>query len=414
MLLDQTHSLETEKINFIKSLNRVLAENIYSDMDMPPFDKAAMDGFACRIKDINSELTVIEEVQAGKVPLKNVGKNECTKIMTGAMIPPGADCVIMIEHTETTSPGKIRFIHQKSNLNICYKGEDIKKGELVLKKGTQIQPQHVAILASAGSSEPTVFKIPQIAVLSTSNELVEPEVKPFPSQIRNSNGHQLVAQCAGMGIKAHYAGIAPDDKQSLQLHLAPLLAENDIVIITGGVSMGDYDFVPEVLNEMGLRTILQGINIKPGKRVLVTAGQIRNDPADKIQRDITQNKFVISEDNIQQQTYDKKSFCFGLPGNPVSSFVLFEILIKPFIQKMCGIENTAHSIMLPLDEDYHRKDEEKLWFVPVILSENKCVKSVEYHGSAHIHSYVSAMGIMEVPAGKKSIKKGELVNVRPI
>ncbi|RLD73374.1 MAG: molybdopterin molybdenumtransferase MoeA, partial [Bacteroidetes bacterium] len=154
--------LSTERTNINDSLGRILAEDVRSDINMPPFDKSAMDGFACRREDIDNELEIIEIIPAGKVPEKHIGKNQCAKIMTGAIVPEGADCVIMVEHTEITGDNTIRFIFDYTNNNICYVAEDIKKDDLVLQKGIEIKPQHIAVMASVGYTEPLVSKQPRI------------------------------------------------------------------------------------------------------------------------------------------------------------------------------------------------------------------------------------------------------------
>jgi molybdopterin molybdotransferase len=153
------------KIPMIQSLNRVLAEDVVSDMDMPPFNKAAMDGFACRSSDMNNILEIIEEIPAGAIPKKTVGKNQCSRIMTGALVPEGADFVLMKEYAEYCDVGKIKRTKESNNENICYKGEDIKVGDIVLKKGSILHPQHIAILASVGCVNPIVFQLPSVAII---------------------------------------------------------------------------------------------------------------------------------------------------------------------------------------------------------------------------------------------------------
>ncbi|MEE4258384.1 MAG: gephyrin-like molybdotransferase Glp [Bacteroidales bacterium] len=373
----------SEKIDFIDSLDRILAEDLYSDMHMPPFDKSAMDGFACRKVDLKNSLEIIEVLPAGKVPEKEIGPNQCTKIMTGAIIPKGADCVIMVEHTEEIDDRHIRFLKEQTNTNICYTGEDIKKGDLVLEKGICIKPQHIAVMASVGCTQPKVSKQPVIGIISTGDELAEPSSTPAPSQIRNSNGYQLIAQVKRAGGIPKYMGIAEDSEEITFDTISKALKENDIVLLTGGVSMGDFDFVPDIMEKAGVDIKFRSMAVQPGKPTLFG-------------------------------TFDQHKFIFGLPGNPVSSYTQFELLVRPLMLKLMGIKTLPEPIKLPMGAAYKRRKSQRKSFLPVVLREDGKVYPVEYHGSAHIHSYVFANGITSIDIGKETLEKGELVDVRPI
>lgn len=382
IVLADAETLGTSRISMIQALIHTLAEDLISDIDMPPFNKAAMDGYACRREDIKGCMEVIEDIPAGSTPLKKIGPGQCSRIMTGAPVPEGADFILMKEYSVIAEHGGIICTKELASDNICIKGEDIRKGDVVLTKGTLLKPQHIAILASVGCMEPLVYKLPSIAVVSTGNELVEPDQKPGTSKIRNSNGYQIMAQCVQMGLSPEYLGIVEDDEVKLTHLLSDATANYDVVIMSGGVSVGDYDYVPEVLKKLGVNIRLHGIQAKPGKHMLFG----RKD-----------NHFV-----------------FGLPGNPVSSFVQFEILVKPLLQKLMGQAPNHLTLHIPLDESYKRKKDDVLAFVPVQITDNGSAKSLEYHGSAHIHAYVNAHGIMEIPIGISEYKKGDIVRVRPL
>ena len=387
--------LPTETVRLEDSLRRVLAEDVHADMNMPPFDKSAMDGYACRYQDIKNELEVIELIPAGKVPEKTIGENQCAKIMTGAMIPEGADCVIMVEDTEEVAENRIRnskeveelnvcelSFKEKRRLNICYLGEDINEGEVVIEKGTLIRSQDIATMASVGYVDVLVAKKPKVAVIPTGNEIVEPEVKPSISEIRNSNGAQLVAQLKSIGIDAYYAGIARDTEEETMWLIEKADQQNDVIILTGGVSKGDFDLVPDILKKLQYKLLFQEIAVQPGKpSVFGNRGE---------------------------------KFCFALPGNPVSSFVQFEVLIKPFLYFMMGRNYQPLNIKLPLAKDYSRKKSGRKSFLPVIINKNGEAELTEYHGSAHISGYSKVWGLVAVPLGVNKIKKGELVDVRQI
>ena len=187
IVMSSARRIGTERIALEQALGRILAEDVISDIQMPPFNKSAMDGFACRRADLANELVVIETIPAGVQPQKTVGQNQCSKIMTGAAVPEGADCVIMVEYTRSTGENSIRFTGKKTEDNICLKGEDIKQGDVVLQAGCKICPQHIAVLAGSGCIEPLVSLQPSVGIIATGDELVEPARKPSACQIRNSN-----------------------------------------------------------------------------------------------------------------------------------------------------------------------------------------------------------------------------------
>lgn len=380
----KTYSVKqkTESVDLYHALDRILAEDVCSDVAMPPFNKSAMDGFACRKSDLKNPLVVIEEIPAGTTPTKSIGKNQCARIMTGAMIPEGADVVVMKEHAEKLDANHVRCTHETSQTNICLLGEDVKAGDLVIKSGVKILPSHIAILASVGCWLPLVYRTPSIAIISTGNELVEPVVKPGSSKIRNSNSYQMYAQIQQMGILPEYLGIVRDDQDSLEKVLASSIQNFDVTLISGGVSVGDYDFVPKILSKLGVNIPFHGMNVKPGKHLLFS-----------------------EKDN---------HFVFGMPGNPVSSFVQLEVMVKPFLAGLMGRDEGNVAWYLPLEEEFVRTKDNQLIFIPAIPTGRGTVIPIEYHGSAHIHSYVNAHLIMEIPKGVLKIKKGGQVRVRPI
>jgi molybdopterin molybdotransferase len=373
--------LAVEEIPLIKALNRVLAMDILSDVDMPPYDKSAMDGFACRKEDLDNELMIVEEIPAGKVPVKSIASGQCSRIMTGAMLPQGADYVLMKEHAAILTFDSIKCSRFSENPNICYRGEDVKSGDLILSAGTKLLPAHLAIMAAAGCIRPMVYTMPKIAVISTGNELVEPDKKPGSGKIRNSNGIQLTAQTIHFGLHADYLGIIPDNKEKLTEVMTGALKKYQVILISGGVSVGDYDFVPSVLQQLNVDIMIHGMNVKPGKHLLFGRRE---------------NHFVL-----------------GLPGNPVSSFVLFEMLVKPLLNSLTGNSDKSGWLSVPLAREYNRKKDDTLFFIPVSLNDGKALP-VEYHGSAHINAYSGAGGIMEIPVGVRSIRERDMVNVRPI
>ncbi len=381
IVLENARFLGTERVVFRQSLHRVLAEDVISDIDMPPFDKAAMDGYACRRVDLDKPLEVVETIAAGEVSSQKVVEGKCVQVMTGAPTPDGADTVIMVEQTETITSGMIRFTGENTAANIAYKGEDVKKGDKVISKNTLVKPQHIAIMASVGCVKPLVAKKPKVSVLSTGDELVEPYDKPGNGQIRNSNSFQLITQVDKCFCDSIYEGIIPDDEDETNLAIGKALYENDVVILTGGVSMGEFDFVPEMMKKSGVDILFQKVAVKPGRPT------------------------VFGKTN--------SSYIFGLPGNPVSSFIIFEVIVKPFLFKLMGYDFKPLEIKLPMHMDYKRRKADRIAWIPVRINKQDEVLPTEYHGSAHIHAICESDGMIAMQKGVYEIKKGELVNVRP-
>jgi len=374
--------LDTENVDIKSSLGRILAIDVISDINMPPFDKSAMDGYAIRKKDLYNELEVIETIKAGDIPFKKIEANQCSKIMTGAMIPESADSVIMVELTENTSTTKIKFTGKETNTNISYKAEDIKQGEIVLKRGTILRPQELAILATVGCIYPVVFKLPRIAIMSTGDEIVEPYLFPESGKIRNSNAYQLIGQVLKCGVTPDYLGIIEDTEEATYNKISDALKNYDVLLLTGGISMGDFDFVPNVMAKAGVQLLIQTIAMKPGKPTVFGR-----------------------KDN---------TFVFCLPGNPVSSFAVFELLAKSFIKAMSGDNSGDKILKLKLKETYSQRVSDRLTWVPVRIDENNEVIPVSFHGSAHIYALCSAQGIMRIESVTTQINKGEIVYVRQI
>ena len=382
IVMESVFETRTETIPFTDSSGRILDEDIKSDIDMPPFNRSAVDGYACHRIDINNELEVIEVISAGKKPMQIVGKNQCSKIMTGAIVPDGCDVVFMVEESGNFSNGKIRFSGTDLKLNISVKGEDVRTGDVVLKKGKLIQPQDVAVMASVGHTKVNVKKKPVVGIISTGDELINPSDFPAISQIRNSNAYQLDAQVTRAGGTAIEYGIAPDNENITYEIIQKAIHECDIVIITGGVSMGDFDFVPGVLIRSGVKILFDRVNVQPGKPT--TFG------------------------------VHSKAVVFGLPGNPVSSFIQFEMLVRPLINSMMGYTWIPREQKLPLAINYERKSSDRMGLIPVFINKDLEVVPVDFHGSAHITALSYSDGVITMKPGIRSLIKGEVVNVRQI
>jgi len=380
IVLSSARPLDNERVDLRASRGRVLAEDVASDMDMPPFDKSLVDGYACRRADLAGELKVIETIQAGTPPAKSVGPGRCAKIMTGAAIPAGADCVVMIEHAEDVGLRTIRCTNRQKCDNIARKASDVKAGQVVLASGSLIAPQHIAVLASAGCTQPLVAKRPRVALIAGGDELVDAAARPGPSQIRNSNSFQLAAQLEAMGAAVRDYGMVKDVPADIDRVLKTAMAENDVIVISGGVSVGDFDFVPSILRQNNVELLFEKIAVKPGKPTVFGVGD--------------------------------KVFCFGLPGNPVSTYVTFELLVKPFLYKLMGHDYSPVCIQMRLSESVTRKNSERQSWIPVEITGETFVRPVEYKGSADVLALCRADGLISMDIGITNIERGTHTSVR--
>jgi molybdopterin molybdotransferase len=374
--------LGIETVDLTASLNRVLRQDAASDVDMPPFDKSAMDGYACRRRDLANPLEVVEIIPAGTQPQRALGENQCAKIMTGAALPAGADCVIIVEEVEEISPGRIRFRAKGTADNICRKGEDVVAGRVLVTSGSRITAKEIAALALAGCAYPAVSRRPRIGIIATGDEIIEPAGVPQGSQIRNSNSYQLLAQCIQFGCEPAYYGIAADTQAAIGAAIAAAKPANDLVLLTGGVSMGDFDLVPGILKEHGFQILFDRVAVQPGKPTVF--GRVGS------------------------------RYVFGLPGNPVSSFIIFELFVKELLALMMGLNGHVRTARYTLGKALTRVVSVRRAWVPVRLTPEGIAEPVEYHGSAHITSLAGADGIISLPVGVTALESGSTVEVRMI
>lgn len=372
--------LRTTTLDVAQAVNHVSEENIMATEDYPPFSKSAVDGFACLKNDLNQELTITGTITAGEAHDHQITQGSCYRIMTGAAVPGNAEIIVMKEDVEEWH-NTIKIKKPSSKTNLIIKGEDAHAGEVLLAKGTWLQPRHTGIITSAGYKNISVNAPPATGIINTGSELVEPGERTRQHQIINSNGTQLKAQLYSMGIETNYYGIARDNKnQTLEL-FRTAIAENDLVLITGGVSEGDYDLVPEILENLEFQIIFDKISTQPGKPTTLA---------------VKDSKAV-----------------FGFPGNPVSAFVIFKQFAEPFIIKSMKGKWTDPSFEIPLKETFHRKNSKRDKWIPANIEGNAAVVA-EYHGSAHIHSISYATHIMLIKQGINTINKGDPVRVRPL
>ncbi len=378
IVLSSARYTGTERVPLEESLHRILAADTVSDVDIPPADTSAMDGYACRSADTGGPLRIVETVSAGSLPRKVIGPGECAKIMTGAILPSGADWVEMREHT-IEEDGVMRIVDHGRSANVRRKAENVRAGDTVIRRGTPITPPVIAALASIGCDPVSVAKQQLVGVIATGNELVAPSFRPGPGQIRDSNSLQLCSQISLAGARVCHRGIVADTRQGLAAAAKGAIDECDVVLLSGGVSAGDFDFVPAVLREIGVELLFERVAIKPGKPAVFGTKDGR--------------------------------YVFGLPGNPVSAFVMFEMMIKPLLYACGGCAVSSLAVSAGLGQTLARKKSDRIEFVPVTLAKDGMAYPVSYLGSAHIHAYAMADGMIAIPRGVLTVEKGTIVMV---
>jgi len=372
-------NLGIEQVELTDALNRVLAQDLLADTDMPPFDKSAMDGYACKRADLKMPLLQIENIPAGKAPAMTVAQGQCSQIMTGAKVPDGADCVVMKEDVVFGENHEIIFQGKETNNNICYQAEDLKKGDLVLAKGTLIQAQELAILASFGCMKPLVYRKPEVGILCSGTELIEPHEQPTGVSIRNSNAYQLIGQVAKSGARPNYFGIVADDVELLNQKIDNILATSDVLIVTGGASVGDFDFIHDIFVQKGFDIHFTKVAMQPGKPVIFAS--------------------------LGSQ------FFVGLSGNPVSSFLQFELFVKPLLAGLSGSSYQLPMITAVAGHDLKRKKKGRSLFLPVKFATNGTIEALSFHGSAHLAALSGTKGFAIIPEDQERIEKGQAVQV---
>jgi molybdopterin molybdotransferase len=388
--LEATPVLGLEKVGLLEALGRVLGEDLIAPRDNPPWDNSAMDGFAVRWEDLKQAhaitkpmvLRVIEDVPAGKVATRAVGPGQAIRIMTGAPIPQGANAVVKIEETEPSDDSVRIFKAVEPGANIRPQGEDVKKGDRIIAKGTPICPAEVGMLAVLGKSFVVVHQRPRVAILSTGDELADLDERLTEDKIINSNSYGIAAAVQEAGGVPMLLGIAEDRPDALKDKIAHGLSA-DILVLSGGVSMGDYDFTKAVFKELGAEMNFWKLAIRPGQPLAF--GKIQG------------------------------RLAFGLPGNPVSSMVTFEQLVRPTMLKMAGQRHYARPVVQAVFQEKFAKRPDRRHFLRGILSKEDGVLKVRMtgdQGSGILTSMVKANGLIDVPEHVERLAPGDLVDVQ--
>jgi molybdopterin molybdotransferase len=388
-ILSNIYPLGVEKVSSLDALGRVIAEDIYANRDIPPLDNSAMDGYAVRFEDVQKaspnnpiRLEVIEDLPAGFISKKKVEGGKAIRIMTGAPIPKGADAVIPVEVTKKEDGSVLMLKAAAMGENIRKSGEDVKKGDRVISRGDTIRPAEVGMLASVGRSFVSVYQRPLVAILCTGDELVDVDGELDEVKIISSNSYTLAAQVKDCGAIPIQLGIAKDRKEEIEERLRQG-TRADVLISSAGVSVGDYDFIKDVMKNLGMEMIFWKVAMRPGQPLAF--GTIVGKPV------------------------------FGLPGNPVSSMISFEQFVRPSLLKMMGHRQLFRPVIEAILKEEIKKIVGRRYFIRGSVSFEKCeyfVTTTGEQGSGILRSMVKANGLIVIPEDQEIVRAGEKVKVQ--
>lgn len=396
-ILARTPRLPAETVGLAEARGRVLLEDVFADRDLPPFHRSAVDGYAVRAACLSGggRLRIVDQIPAGTMPKVRLGPGEAAAIMTGAPLPAGADAAIMVEDTVREgdfvawpAPGRTPSPVEPGS-RVTARGAEVRRGAKLLESGVRISPAGVGLLATVGKVRVEVARRPRIAVFSTGDELRHPRtVRPRPAEIRDANSHMIAARCRALGLAVRRLGYAADDPDDLAATTASGLAA-DVLFITGGVSMGRYDYVEPVLERAGVRLLVTAVAIRPGKPFV----------------------FGITGDA-------RPVLVFGLPGNPVSALTTFEVFARPALDAMQGLADPRPPrplvrLLAPVSKRGPRRA-----FLParVGVSDNGILTAqpIRSQGSGDIAAVALANALLIVPEEAEAVPAGASVEAQPL
>ncbi len=394
IILNQTQGFGIETINFKNAIGRILKENIVADRDFPPFNRASMDGIAITVDAFNSGLREfpIEGVQAaGSAQLTLQNKNNCIEVMTGAMTPINAEAVIPYELVKINNGiAKVTTNDISYFQNIHRKGLDRKQNDILIKENTVISPAEIGVLATVGKSNIKVARNPKVMIVSTGDELVEVNQNPEAYQIRRSNVHTLVSLLENLKIKVDTIHIS-DNKDLLKQKIEKILSDYDVLLFSGAVSKGKFDFLPQIFDELGVEKLFHKVRQRPGKPFWFGRHTV---------------PLSINEENGKKAT---NTIVFAFPGNPVSTFVSCMKYFYPWFQKSMAL-NYKNQNFAVLSKDFNFKPD-LTYFLQVKLENKKGViyaTPIAGHGSGDLANLVDNDAFIELPTGKQMFYKGEV------
>jgi len=371
--------LTTQRLLLQQCHGRVLAADVPSRIDLPPFDRSAVDGYALPAGEEQSEYELLETVAAGRPGRAGVLPGTAVKVMTGAPLPAGTARVAMIEYAHETN-GRVRIDRHPGESNLRRRGEDLRAGQTLLQKGQALGALEIAALKACGVSEVDAVVPPRIFVISTGDELVDRLEDLSPGKIINSNGPLLRGLAEEHDLIVEGQMVVGDDPAKIEDALRRAVQVADIVLLSGGVSVGDYDYVPGVMKNLGFTIHFNRIAVKPGKPTT----------------------FATSEGKV----------IFGLPGNPVAVYVMFHLMVLRAVARLSGRRSSPVELLVKMGPSYHRGSGARLAFIPARITDDGSVETVDYHGSGHLTALVGADGFVVVPQGVTKIEAGEPVRFR--
>jgi molybdopterin molybdotransferase len=366
---------------------RVVASDLHADRDYPPFPRATRDGYAVRAADVQqmpTRLRVVGQIKAGDIFTRSVDPGECVEIMTGAAVPSGAAAVVMVEYTHLDGDHVIVERSVTAGENVVPSGAECRQGDVVLLRGTRIRAQEIAVATTIGCTQLSVYAKPRVAILSTGDEVVELEQQPGPVQIRNSNAYSLAAQIIRAGGEVIRLPVAPDEKTRLR-ELIEQGFTADLLLLSGGVSMGKFDLVEQVLTDLGAEFYFTGVKIQPGKPLVF--GTVRG------------------------------KYFFGLPGNPVSTMVTFQLFARAILDALAGAEPQPLPFVAAQLKSEFRTKTGLTRFLPARLSPNVAQPQVEvvpWQGSGDVFAQSRADCLLVVPPDRERIPAGTMVTILPL
>ena len=408
------HGYGRELVPLLNASGRVLAETLAADRDFPPFPRAARDGYALRAADVQqvpASLEVVAEIKAGAAQLPNLKSGQAAAIMTGAAAPEGADAVVMVEHT-SRADDRVQVMRAVSpGENIVPAGSEARRGDKLLEPGTRLGYAEIAVAAAVGRPRVLVYSKPRVAVLATGDEVVDVDVPPGLTQIRNSNSYSLAVQIQSAGAEPILLPVAPDEPARLR----ELLAEGfdaDLLLIAGGVSMGKYDLVEQTLSELQAEFFFTGALIQPGKPIVFGRVPCGLEPvlSDRPEGGSRMDA-PVREGGLPSASH---KYFFGLPGNPISTMVTFELFVRPLIDALSGATPRRLAFLHAKLKSTIKTKTGLKRFLPALVSgelEKSEVELVKWQGSGDIASAARANCFVVVPPDRERIDAGEWVPV---
>lgn len=387
LLLQRVKKVSEEQVLLDRADGRVLAEDIFAQENIPPFDRSPLDGYAFRSEDTASAdrehpvtLRIIEELPAGTAPSRTVGKGEAVRLSTGAPIPPRADCVEKFENTEFTDSQVKLFAPMKSGSNICRAGEDIRQGERVMEAGTELSAAQIGLLAGLGYTTVRCFARLRAAVISTGSELLPEGSELTPGKIRSTNGHTIRSLSRKWGMETKIYGIVPDDQENIARAVMDCAEQADVIITTGGVSVGDYDLVEAALKQIGAKILFWKLGMKPGMAALAA---------------IYQEKLIL-----------------GLSGNPSAALATFCMVGHPVLNYMAGRrEYYLKKCQVRMLRDFSKRSPQRR-FLPgkLVLQDGEVWFDFgSRQSNGMLNQWAGCDMIAEIPAGSGPVAKGSLI-----